>query len=101
MANNTFKYYKNEKGELKIEMTQNAAKEVKATLTGFRAGIEKSGFSEKTQLLFMGQYVADEFLKDTVSWALTQEDVETDGGTISGPTMFLQMVEKKIEDLLG
>lgn len=101
MAKNTFKYYKDEKGELKIEMTQNAAIEVKATLAGFRAGIEKTALRENTQQLFTGQYVADEFLKDTASWSLTQEDVETNDGTVSGPIMFLQTVEKKIKDLVG
>ena len=100
MANVIEKYYM-EDGQPKVVMTQNAAKEVKAVIEGFRAGIGQSSFSKKIQQLRIGEHVADEFLKDTVSWSLAQEKVETDDGTILGPIMFLQTVEKKIKDLVG
>ena len=82
-------------------MNQNTAREVRSAIKGFRAGIKRSGFSETNQLLFTGQFVADEFLEDTVSWTVAQKNVPTDDSAILGATMFLKTVEDKIDELLG
>lgn len=94
------KYYM-EKGQPKVIMDQNTAREAKRAIDSFKAGIAQSNFTDVSQLRLTGEHIANEFLEDNVSKLLAKEKFVSEVGAISGQIMFLQTVEKKISELLG
>lgn len=87
------KYYIDQSGEPKVVMNQNAAREIKVSIDAFRAGIKKSNFSTSSQERLTGEYIADNFLQDDKSKEAAR--------SYPGASTFLNVVEKKVEELLG
>lgn len=102
MAKNTFKYYKDENGELKIEMTQNVARDVASNKAGFEACAMITLNEVSVRKIRTAEHIAGAFLEDASCYE-TMKMVEfvSDDSMIPGYEVFLKAVEAKIGELLG
>lgn len=102
MTKNTFKYYKDENGDPKIEMTQNVARDLASNKKGFEACAMITIFDLPVRKLRTADYIAGEFLENTSFYEATKsEKFILDYGVIPGYEAFLNAVEAKIGELLG
>lgn len=86
------RYYIDETGEAKVVMNQNVARDIRNAIKGFREGIKKSSYSESSQLRLTAEFVVDAFLQDETS--------KNKARSFPGVFTFLDVVEKKIDELL-
>lgn len=94
------KYYCDSKCNPKVIMSQNTAKEVRTAIKAFSAAcrvMTPYGDKERIVRYRVGEYIANNFLADAAikDWLKASHDV------IFAYTMFLDAVERKIEELLG
>ena len=102
MINNNFKCYKDENGELKIEMTQNAAREVANSKAGFEACAKITIYEPSVRKLRTAEYISGTFLEDASCYeAMKSENFVSNDNMIPGYEVFLKAVEAKIGELLG
>lgn len=102
MKKNTFKYYKEENGAFKTEMTQDAARDVANSKAGFEACARIAIYDKPIRKLRVADYIANTFLEDRTCYeAMKLQEYVSDDGKISGYDMFLNAVEAKISELLG
>lgn len=102
MTNNTFKYYKDKNGELKIEMTQNVARDVASNKAGFEACAMITLNEVSVRKIRTAEHIAGAFLEDSSCYEATKsEDFVSDDCMIPGYEVFLNAVEAKIGELLG
>ncbi len=80
-------YYLDEKGQPKVVMDQNTARDVKIAIDYFEAGLAKSSYSEASQIRLTAKAIAEGFLPY--------------GTEIGDYAVFLNAVRKKSNDLLG
>lgn len=102
MTKNTFKYYKDENGELKIEMTPDAARDVANYKAGFETCAMIAITDKPVRNLRMAENIAGTFLEDATWYEATKsEEFISDSSTIFGYEVFLNKLETKIGELLG
>ncbi len=94
------RYYCDDKCNPKVIMSQNTAKEVRTAIKAFLTACSvMTPYSADSVIIRyrVGEYVANNFLADAVikDWLKASHDV------IFAYTMFLEAVEKRIEELLG
>ncbi len=80
-------YYLDEKGQPKVVMDQNTARDVKIAIDFYEAAITRSSFSEASQTRLTATAIAEKFLPE--------------GTMIGDYAVFLNAVRKKSNELLG
>ncbi len=102
MTRKTFKYYMDENGEPKVEMSQDAARDVVNAKDGFEACALTEIYDKPVRELRTAEHIASRFLADKSDYEATKSaEFITDSGTIFGYKRFLNAVEAKIYELLG
>lgn len=102
MNKNTFKYYIDENGEPKVEMSQNVARDVASNKAGFEACAMITIFDLSLRKLRTAEHIASTFLEDSSCYKATKsEEFASKDGTVPGYEKFLLLVDAKINELLG
>lgn len=102
MNKNTFKYYIDENGEPKVEMSQNVARDVANSKAGFEACAMITMNEAPVRKIRTAEHIAGTFLEDTSCYEATKsEEFASKDGMAPGYEKFLLLVETKIGELIG